>query len=78
MQGTMSTRSLDAQRHFTLRQIASDKLGNPQLYHTVRRWFQNEPGVINAGSGKRNRFLLIPEDVADRVIETKKLIHARR
>jgi hypothetical protein len=57
--------------HYTIRQICVEKLRNPKLYYTVRRWFQNEPGVINAGSGKRNRFLLVPESVAERVIKRR-------
>jgi hypothetical protein len=61
------------ERHYTIRQLAAEKLGNPKLYYTLRRWFQDEPGVIDAGSGKRNRFLLVPESVAERVINKKRL-----
>ncbi len=59
------------ERHYTIRELAAERLGNPKLYHTVRRWFLDEPGVIVAGTGKRNRFLLVPESVADRVINKK-------
>jgi hypothetical protein len=62
---------MTSEPHFTIRQICTEKLRNPKLYFTVRRWFQNEPGVINAGSGKRKRFLLVPESVADRVIRDR-------
>lgn len=65
------------ERCFTLREIATDKLGNSRLYYTVRRWFSHEPGVIHAGSGKRNRFLLVPESVVDRVINQKTLKRSR-
>ena len=45
-------------------------------YHLVRRWFVHpdgtlEPGVINAGNGKRNRRILVPQSVARRVYERR-------
>ena len=61
---------LTTERHFSLRELA-EIWGNPKLYHSLRRWFQREPGVINAGTGRRNRHLLIPESVAARVYERR-------
>lgn len=62
---------LTSERYYTIRELCAEKLGNPKLYHTIRRWFQDEPGVINAGTGKRKRFLLVPESVAERVIKKR-------
>jgi hypothetical protein len=59
------------ERVYTISELAGEKLGNPKLYYTIRRWFQNEPGVINGGTGKRNQFLLVPESVAERVIKKR-------
>jgi hypothetical protein len=61
---------LTTEKHYTLMQIA-ELWGSKRLYYSLRRWFEREPGVINAGSGKRNRHLLIPESVAARVYERR-------
>jgi hypothetical protein len=58
------------ERHFTIRELAV-LWGSPRLYYSLRRWFEREPGVINAGTGRRNRHLLIPESVAERVYERR-------
>jgi len=60
---------LPRERHYTIRQLAElwfSETNWKKFYHTLRRWFLNEPGVINAGTNK-NKHLLIPESVAERV-----------
>lgn len=59
------------ERHYTIREL-SKAWGMGVA--TVRRWFQNEPGVIKFGSGKLTKSrkrtyisLRIPESVARRV-----------
>jgi hypothetical protein len=43
----------------TLRQICN-RLGNPKLYHTIRRKYLYDPRAVNVGSGKKNKYILIP------------------
>ena len=59
---------LPRERHYTIRQLSEIWFSDDwkQRYHTLRRWFENEPGVINAGT-KKNAHPLIPESVAERV-----------
>jgi hypothetical protein len=60
------------ERLFTIRQLARE-LGNEKLYYSLRRLFEHEPGVINAGSGRRNRYLLLPESVVVRVLARRSI-----
>jgi hypothetical protein len=77
---------LTHERHFTIGQLCVIWGGpnpNPRkpngkqpphpLYHTVRRWFQQEKDVVDASNGKRNKHPLIPESVAQRVYERRML-----
>jgi hypothetical protein len=45
--------------HLTIRQIA-DRLGNPKLYHSLRRIFKDDPRVKHGGIGKVNKHYLVP------------------
>ena len=60
----MESAMLPTEKHYTIRQL--ERRWNIN-YHTLRRWFQNEPGVINAANGKKNIAWRIPESVAERV-----------
>jgi len=64
---------LSRERLFTLRRLSEIWFGDnwKRFYCTVRRWFLDEPGVIIAGTGKKNRLRLIPESVAERVYQRR-------
>jgi hypothetical protein len=61
----------DHEKLFTLREIAAEHFGNPKRYSTVWRLFRDEPGVINAGTGKRKIFRLVPASVLNRVLSRR-------
>ena len=47
---------LSREKHFTLRQL--ERIWGIN-YHTLRRWFENEPGVVNAGTCLKNHVTLL-------------------
>ena len=59
---------LSDERHYTLRQLSKRWEID---YHTLRRWFLEAPGVINASSGLRNCCRRIPESIAAREYERR-------
>jgi predicted DNA-binding transcriptional regulator AlpA len=50
------------ERFLTYRQICH-RLGNPKLYHTIRRKYKHHPRAVRIGSGKKNWYVVIPESV---------------
>ena len=69
------------ERHYTIDELAKAWHMSP---HTIRPWFKEEPGVLRTGIAKLKKgrkqtqvYLRIPESIARRVYEQKKIDRKR-